>query len=67
MFKYFNKYQAGCLVGERDKFKLELAVMKLWNDKAYRSMISDNAVKTAMSDSNSATVREEFRKAMTIF
>jgi hypothetical protein len=67
MFKYFNKYKAGCLVGERDTLKLELAVMKLWNDKAYRSMISDNAVKTAMSDSNSATVREEFRKAMTIF
>lgn len=67
MFKYFDKYETGCLVGERDSFKLEMAVMKLWNDTAYRSRISDNAVKTALSDSNSAAVREEFRKALTIF
>jgi hypothetical protein len=66
MFKYFDKYEAGCLVGERDSFKLEVAVMKLWNDTAYRSRISKNAVKTALSDSNSAKVREEFRNTLTI-
>jgi glycosyltransferase involved in cell wall biosynthesis len=66
MFKYFEEYEAGCLVGERDSFKLEMAVIKLWNDTAYRSRISDNAVKTALSDSNSTKVRQEFRKALTI-
>jgi hypothetical protein len=67
MFKYFDKYEAGCLVGERDSSMLEKAVMKLWNDTAYRTSISENAVKTALSDSNSAKVRKEFRKALTIY
>jgi glycosyltransferase involved in cell wall biosynthesis len=67
MFKYFDKYEAGYLVGERDSSMLELAIMKLWDDTAYRTSISENAVKTALSDSNSAKVREEFRKALTIF
>jgi glycosyltransferase involved in cell wall biosynthesis len=67
MFKYFDKYEAGCLVGERDASMLERAVMKLWDDTAYRTSISENAAKTALSDSNSAKVREEFRKALTIY
>jgi hypothetical protein len=67
MFKYFDKYEAGCLVGERDSSMLEKAVMKLWNDTAYRTSISENAVKTALSDSTSAKVRKEFRKALTIY
>ena len=65
MFKYFEKYESGCVVGERDPVKLEMAVMKLWNDTAYRSSIRDSAVKTALSDSDSVRVREEFRKALT--
>lgn len=67
MYKYFEKYEAGCLVGERDTSKLEMAVLKLWHDTAYRSRISGRAVNTALSDSNSTKVREEFRKALTIF
>jgi glycosyltransferase involved in cell wall biosynthesis len=66
MFKYFDKYEAGCLVGERDSSKLEMAVMKLWNDTAYRSRISSNAVKAVMADSNSVKVREDFRNTLTI-
>ena len=67
MFKYFEKYKSGCLVGERDSFKLETAVMKLWNDSVYRKSISNSAVKTAMSESDASKVREEFRKSLTIF
>jgi glycosyltransferase involved in cell wall biosynthesis len=66
MFKYFDKHEAGCLVGESDSVKLEMAVMKLWNDTAYRSRISSNAVKTVMSDSDSIKVREAFRNTLTI-
>lgn len=67
MFKYFDKNEAGCLVGERDILKLEQSVLKLWNDISYREKISNNAVNTAVSDSNSIIVREKFRKALTIF
>ena len=67
MFKYFEKNEAGCLVGERDTLKLEQAILKLWFDISFRERISNNAVKTALSDSNSIIVREKFRKALTFF
>ncbi len=67
MSEYFYKNEAGCLVGERDTLKLEQAILKLWNDTAYRERISTNAVKTSLADSNSVIVREKFRKALTIF
>ncbi len=67
MSEYFDKNEAGCLVGERDTLKLEQAILKLWNDIAYRERISTNAVNTALSDSNSVIVRDKFRKALTIF
>jgi glycosyltransferase involved in cell wall biosynthesis len=66
MYKYFERNEAGCIVGERDIRKLEMAVMKLWNDSQFRTKVSNNAVKTAMIDSNSEVVRKEFRKALTI-
>jgi glycosyltransferase involved in cell wall biosynthesis len=67
MFKYFDKNESACLVGEKDLSKLETAVIKLWNDTAYRSLLSNNAVKAALSDSDATTVRNEFRKALTNF
>lgn len=64
LFMYFVKTESGCTVGERNIVQLEAAILRLWNDTSYRGCISTNAVRTALSDSNSDTVREEFRKAL---
>ena len=64
MLKYFEKTESGCLVKERNSVQLENAILKIWNDTAYTERISRNAVRTALSDSNSAIVREEFRKTL---
>jgi glycosyltransferase involved in cell wall biosynthesis len=64
--KYFFKTGSGFIIGERDTNKLESAILKLWNDNEYRQLISKNAVRTAMADSDSAVVRNNFRKALNI-
>jgi len=65
MYKYFEKNEAGCLVGEKNSPQLESSIIKLWYDHSYRKKISKNAVDTSLADSDSIIVREEFRKALT--
>jgi glycosyltransferase involved in cell wall biosynthesis len=67
MFKYFHKNEAGCLVGNRSLQELEIAIIKLWTDIEYRRRISENAIKTVLSDSNSTEIRNKFCKALTTF
>ncbi len=52
---------------KRDPFKLKITIFKLWNDSFYRNSESTNVVRTALTNSNSTDVREEFRKALNIF
>jgi glycosyltransferase involved in cell wall biosynthesis len=63
-YKYFEKTNSGCLVGERDSQLLNTAILKLWNNSDYREQLSKNAVKTALLDSDALIVRENFRKAL---
>jgi glycosyltransferase involved in cell wall biosynthesis len=67
LFKYFTKNDSGCMIGDRDSEQLESAIIKLWNDTGYRDRIVTNAVRTALSDSNSVVIREEFRKALSSY
>jgi glycosyltransferase involved in cell wall biosynthesis len=64
--KYFRDTDSGCIVGTQDTAKLEESIIRLWNDPDYRQQISSNAIRSAMRDSDSIVVREEFRKALTI-
>lgn len=64
--KYFRHTDSGCIVGERDTVKLEMAIMMLWDDPNLRQRITKNAIRTAIADSDSTVVREEFREALTI-
>jgi glycosyltransferase involved in cell wall biosynthesis len=64
--RYFTKTDSGCVIGERDTRQLKEAIVKLWKDSGYRERISKNAVRTALHDSDSVVVREEFRKALII-
>jgi glycosyltransferase involved in cell wall biosynthesis len=64
--KYFRHTDSGFIVGKRDTAKLEMAIMALWDDPELRHRITENAIRTAISDSDSTIVREEFRKALTI-
>jgi hypothetical protein len=52
---------------KRDPFKLKITILKLWNDSFYRNSECTNVVRTALTNSNSTDVREEFRKALNIF
>jgi hypothetical protein len=52
---------------KRDPFKLKITILKLWNDPFYRNNESTNIVRTALTNSNSTDVQEEFRKALNIF
>jgi hypothetical protein len=52
---------------KRDPFKHKITILKLWNDSSYRNSESTNVVRTALTNSNSTDVREEFRKALNIF
>jgi len=62
--KYFAKAEAGFVVGDKDKAKLEKGILKLWQDIDCRQRLSSNAIRTALSDSNSINIRENFRKAL---
>jgi hypothetical protein len=64
--KYFSKTDSGCIVDERSAKKLEMEILNLWNDSGYRKHISDNAIRTAKTDSNSNFVREEFRRVLAL-
>lgn len=64
LIRYFDTNNAGLLVVEKSKCKLEAAVLKLWKDVESRKKFSLNAIRTALSDSNSIIVRENFRKAL---
>jgi glycosyltransferase involved in cell wall biosynthesis len=63
---YFKMTGSGYVVGENDMEKLEAGILKLWNDQECRRHISENAVRTAIADSNANVVRDEFRKALIV-
>jgi hypothetical protein len=64
--RYFLRTDSGCIVGMRNLEKLEIAILKLWHDLDYRQRITENAIRTATSDSDSVVVREGFRKALSL-
>ncbi len=64
MFKYFTKTETGLVVGAKDKDQLEKGILRLWQDIKYRQKLSSNAIRTALSDSNSIKIRENFRRVL---
>jgi glycosyltransferase involved in cell wall biosynthesis len=64
--KYFLKTGSGMIVDEPSEEKLKEAILKTMEDSDLRRQVSENAVKTAMADSNSVHVRNEFRNALTL-
>jgi len=62
--KYFSRTGSGLVVSERNLGALEEAVIRILEDKDLRKRVSENGIKTAMDDSDSAKVRNGFRKAL---
>jgi glycosyltransferase involved in cell wall biosynthesis len=65
-YRYFEKTESACLVGERNTKLLEAAVLRLWKDIEFRQWLSANALRTVMIDNNATTVRNNFRMALSI-
>ena len=64
LFQYFNITLSGYVVGEENYILLKDALLKLHQDTSYRELVSKNAIKRALEESDSKIVRENFRKTL---
>jgi glycosyltransferase involved in cell wall biosynthesis len=63
-YKYLCNTNSGYLVGERNTFILEDAILRLWHDNELRELLARNARMTALKDNYAPEVREKFREAL---
>ena len=64
MSHYFKMHNAGIVVTNQDRSRLEEKIMLLCTDIDLREEVSRNAIKTAISDSRSDFVKESFRNSL---